>query len=246
MIVGWDDSGASAQSPVWSFTTGINNPPNAPSNPNPANGSINIPIDTDLSWTCGDPDGDIVAFDIYFGTVNPPPQVANNVTEYDPGLLELNTTYYWKIVAWDEHGASTAGHIWRFTTVLSQPPEAPIIEGPPSGKAGVEYCITVHSNGQNGDEFMYIIDWGDGATSGWLGPHSQGEPIEACYTYYFTGNYYIRAKAKDTFGFESEWSEPFSVNIPRNKAFIFKLNIVSMLLERFPILYQLLYLMKLN
>ncbi|KYK26609.1 hypothetical protein AYK20_03545 [Thermoplasmatales archaeon SG8-52-1] len=240
MIVAWDDNGASAQSPVWRFTTGINNPPNAPSNPHPANDSTNIPIDTNLSWVCGDPDGDIVAFDVYFGPVNPPPLVANNVTEYDPGLLEINTTYYWKIVAWDEYGASSAGDIWRFTTVPNQAPEPPNIEGPPSGKAGIEYCITVHTNGQDGDDFMYIVDWGDDSTSGWLGPYQQGEPIEICHTYLFTGYYNIRAKAKDIYGTESEWSDPFSVNIPRIKSFIFKLDLINHLSDKFPILYQLL------
>jgi hypothetical protein len=242
MIVAWDDSGASAQGPDWSFTTGTNNPPYKPINPIPANGSTNVDIDIDIKWDGGDPDGDIVAYDVYFGTTNPPPQVVYNVTEYSPGILELNTTYYWKIVAWDEHGASSKGDIWMFKTIISLPPEPPILDGPSSGKAGVEYCLTVYSTGSNEDEFMYLIDWGDETTSGWIGPYPQGVPQEVCHTYYSTGNYNIRAKAKDSYGTESEWSDTFSVNIPRNRASIFKLNLISWILERFQIINRLLYL----
>jgi hypothetical protein len=241
-IVAWDDSEASAQSPIWIFTTSSNNPPNKPLNVYPPNGSTDIPIDIELRWTGGDPDDDHVSFDIYFGTTNPPPLVANNVTEYNTGILEYNTTYYWKLVAWDEHGASTEGDVWNFKTqeLGPEPPEAPIVEGPPSGKAGEEYCITVNSTGENGEEFMYIIDWGDETTSGWLGPYQQGNPIEVCHTYLFTGNYHIRAKAKDSYGQESEWSDPFSVNIPRNRIFMLRFSILRMIFERFPILYQIL------
>jgi len=46
-----------------------NNPPNVPSNPEPSNGSTNVYISVDLNWTGGDPDGDPVTFDIYFGTM---------------------------------------------------------------------------------------------------------------------------------------------------------------------------------
>jgi hypothetical protein len=35
---------------------------------------------------------------------------------YDPGTLEYGTLYYWRIVAWDSHGASTEGPLWHFST----------------------------------------------------------------------------------------------------------------------------------
>jgi hypothetical protein len=43
-------------------------------------------------------------------------------TTYDPGTLNFITTYYWKIIAWDNHGASTGGPLWRFTTKVNSPP----------------------------------------------------------------------------------------------------------------------------
>jgi hypothetical protein len=35
---------------------------------------------------------------------------------YDPEELTYNTTYYWQIVAWDNHSASATGPLWHFTT----------------------------------------------------------------------------------------------------------------------------------
>ena len=240
MIIAWDDFGSSTEGPIWSFSTGSNNPPYVPYGERPHNGSTNVPINANLSWSCGDPDGDSVSFDVYFGTTNPPPQVASNVSYYDPGTLEFDTRYYWKVVAWDEHGASTSGPIWWFETEANgqHPPNTPEIDGPPSGKAGVEYCITVNSTEIDGDDVLYLVDWGDGTTSGWIGPFTQGESEEVCHTYNFPGYFNIRAKAKDINGLESEWSEPFSVNIPRNRAYIFRLNILNVIFVRFPIIYR--------
>jgi hypothetical protein len=78
-------------------------PPYQPSNPNPVNGSMDVSVNVDLDWTGGDPDGDQVKYDVYLGTTSMPPIVVSNqsITTYDPGLLNFNTTYFWKIVAWD-------------------------------------------------------------------------------------------------------------------------------------------------
>jgi hypothetical protein len=34
--------------------------------------------------------------------------------------MSYSTDYYWKIVSWDNHGASTTGPIWDFTTIEQQ------------------------------------------------------------------------------------------------------------------------------
>jgi len=95
-----------------------NQPPAQPSNPNPPNNSTNQQINTQLSWTCTDPENDPLTYDVYFGTVNPPPQVTTGQTgtTYNPGTLNYSTTYYWKVVAHDDHGNTTEGQVWSFTT----------------------------------------------------------------------------------------------------------------------------------
>lgn len=98
-----------------------NNPPNAPTNPSPADGATGVSINADLSWTGGDPDpGDTVTYDVYFEANDSTPDnlICNNVATptCDPGTLAYNTPYYWYVVATDNHSASTTGGTWDFTT----------------------------------------------------------------------------------------------------------------------------------
>jgi outer membrane protein assembly factor BamB len=115
--VGGDTSGNGV---LYAFRSTPNQTPSQPSNPSPANHATGASINADLSWTGGDPDtGDTVTYDVYFGTSSSPPLVSNDQsgTIYDPGTLAGNTKYYWKVVATDNHGASTTGALWDFTTV---------------------------------------------------------------------------------------------------------------------------------
>jgi parallel beta-helix repeat protein len=102
----------------------VNVPPYVPSDPDPENNSLDIAIDSVLTWSGGDPDpGNTVTYDVYFDTSSPPAQVVWNQTEttYDPpDNMDYDTTYYWQIKAWDNHGACTEGLIWVFTT--EEPP----------------------------------------------------------------------------------------------------------------------------
>ena len=100
-------------------TIPINQPPEPPSSPNPEDGAVNQSIEIDLSWTCTDPEGDPLTYDIYFGTEATPTLVISGQTEttYDPGTLENNTEYFWKIVAHDDHSNTTEGVVWSFTTI---------------------------------------------------------------------------------------------------------------------------------
>jgi hypothetical protein len=100
-----------------------NTPPYTPSNPSPGNGSAENSIDLTLHWTGGDPDAyDTVTYDVYFGMTNPPQKIISNQsnTYYQADILNYNMTYYWKVVSWDNKGASSSGPIWSFTTVQTQ------------------------------------------------------------------------------------------------------------------------------
>ena len=113
---------------------GENNPPNKPINPSPPNGAINVDIDADLSWDCSDPDGGSLKFDVFFGSTSPPSQVSWKQSEksYNPGTMNYDTTYYWKIIAWDNHNTSTSGPIWNLKVreegTENQPPVIKIIK----------------------------------------------------------------------------------------------------------------------
>ncbi|MEM0466722.1 MAG: Ig-like domain-containing protein [Candidatus Thermoplasmatota archaeon] len=97
----------------------LNNPPYEPTNPLPENNSVNISTGTTLSWTGGDPDNDTVTYDIYFGTTNTPSKIVSNhsnSTFIFTDTLQYTTTYFWRIVARDNHSATTQGPLWKFTT----------------------------------------------------------------------------------------------------------------------------------
>jgi len=107
---------------VWSFTT-----LGAVSGPNPADGTVDAKPSVVLSWDAG---AVAASHEVYFGT--DADAVANATTaspeykgakalgeeSYDPGMLTLNTAYYWRI---DEVNSTStdspwAGNVWSFTT----------------------------------------------------------------------------------------------------------------------------------
>ncbi len=162
-IIPWDNYHEPAQTiPIWHFTT--NYRPYQPHNPFPPDESVNVSNEVTLSWIGGDPDSsDIVTYDVCFGTSNPPPHVVSNQTgtSYDPGILLNLTTYYWKIVPWDNHGVSNVSVVWSFTT--SPPDHAPYPPSnpfPPDGATGVLPNITLSWEGGDpdpGDAVTYDV-----------------------------------------------------------------------------------------
>ncbi len=87
-------------------------PPGQASDPNPADGATGA-WPSNLSWT---PGSDTASYNVYFGTDNPPPFVANQAaTTFEPELLLYNTTYYWRIDSVNPEGTIT-GPLWSFTT----------------------------------------------------------------------------------------------------------------------------------
>ncbi|MDP8206527.1 MAG: formylglycine-generating enzyme family protein [Candidatus Electryonea clarkiae] len=95
--------------------------PLTPSNPVPGKATTLVPLTTTLSWSCIDPEGDSLTYDVYFGTDSIPDNeelvaINQSQTTFDPGTLNINTTYYWKIVAKDDYDNKTEGPVWSFTT----------------------------------------------------------------------------------------------------------------------------------
>jgi hypothetical protein len=50
------------------------------------------------------------------GSVEHKGSIALGAESYDPGLLEANTTYYWRVDEVDGQGNTTKGLLWMFTT----------------------------------------------------------------------------------------------------------------------------------
>jgi len=95
-----------------------NNPPNPPSNPIPSDNASSVSLNTNLCWTCSDPENDPLTYDVYFGLSSNPSILNSGQSEiaYELETLIGETTYYWKIIAYDNHNNSTTSSIWQFTT----------------------------------------------------------------------------------------------------------------------------------
>jgi len=103
---------------IWSFTT-----PGAVGNPNPSNGAEDVKMTTTLSWTPAD---SAASSDLYFGadadavknatTVSPEYKGnrAPGSENYDPGKLDWNSMYYWRVDA-VYTDSIMKGLVWSFT-----------------------------------------------------------------------------------------------------------------------------------
>jgi hypothetical protein len=233
-VVAWDVYEFSTVGSIWSFTTEENAAPNTPSEPDPYDGEADVYIGHLLFWTGGDPNpGDSVSYDLYFGTTNPPPLEAEDLlsTAYDPGIMELDTNYYWQVISEDSQGLTTDGPIWHFTTESepSNPPGAPDIDGPMSGNPGTSYDYKFNSVDLDGDTVKYYIDWGDGNTDE-TGFNPSGNDVTVSHTWAASGKYTITAYAEDSTGKTSSTST-FQVTMPKEKMVFY---LFQRILERFP------------
>jgi hypothetical protein len=100
----WDLDGRPVNQPILQATA-----------PGPADGAVNVPLGTVLSWT---PGANMLGNEVFFGTTPNPGAAefrsAQPGTIFDPGPLDLNVTYYWRI---DTVTAveTVEGEVWSFT-----------------------------------------------------------------------------------------------------------------------------------
>jgi PKD repeat protein len=106
----------------------------------------------------------------------------------------------------------------------NEPPLNPLISGLSEGESGEEYEYNFVTLDPEGDNVYYFIDWGDENNEGWLGPYDSGQSIDVTHSWNKQGYYTLKAKAKDIYGFESEWSE-FEVEMPKSKSKTYQNNI---------------------
>jgi len=135
-VVAKDGRDGETSGDTWMFSVieGENHPPVKPHSPVPENGAIVQYNAFVLKWECSDPDGDQLTYDVYLDISNPPQKKIYSAIQNPSAQisqLDMNTKYYWCVIAKDGKGGMTSGDVWHFTTKRdNKPPVAPYDPNP--------------------------------------------------------------------------------------------------------------------
>jgi len=112
------------------------------------------------------------------------------------------------------------------------PPTSPYVYGQSLGNIGERYEYSFGTSEPDNDDVFYYIDWGDGTDSGWIGPYSSEKTIKINHTWDESNTYEVKAKAKDIYGYESNWSDSLEINIRKFRRNTIIVEIFEELIER--------------
>jgi nitrous oxidase accessory protein len=118
-------------------------------------------------------------------------------------------------------------------------PSKPTITGPVNVKPGKKYEYSFAATDPNSDNIFIYIDWGDKTDSNWTGPYQSGELIILQHSWSEKDTFIVTARAKDENGYYGYLATK-EIHSPKNNVIFYPLFIY--LLERFPIVEKLLYL----
>nr|MBN2277973.1 hypothetical protein [candidate division Zixibacteria bacterium] len=152
-------------------------------------------------------------------------------TYFDGGdEVQVGSDYYWnlgnKITACGAREVQTFGMSVEITSMskgslnlevrLAQnsPPADPAIPtGETDGYFGVNYNYAANTTDVEENQCYYRFCWEEGDTTGWFGPYDSGTDCIQSHQWADEGTYNVKAQAKDSWGFESNWSDALSVFI---------------------------------
>jgi chitinase len=151
---------------------------------------------------------------IYWGTSSgnySDSQDVGAATQYTIPDLQDGLTYYFAVKAYDDGNESDYSQEISHTvaTPNSSPTTPSVPSGPASGFIQTGYSFSSTASDPENDMLQYQYDWGDGVISGW------GNSTQS-HTWSNTGNYCVKARARDTLGATSGWSSCGSINIGLN------------------------------
>src|ERR1051326_4929583 len=202
------DANHAWSAPVW-ITTAAAAPPVAFSQSSPANAAVNQSVSGTLSWQSS---SGATQYDVYLDGSNPPTTIvsANQAgTSYAYSGLSTSSTYYWKIVAKNVTGSTTAtGAPWNFTTIPPSPGAFTLVS-PASGATGQSLSGTLSwqssTNATQYDVYLGTVN----------PPTTVVSPNQAGTSYPYTGLsngtvYYWKVVAKNSGGSTTGTGAPWN------------------------------------
>lgn len=116
----------------------------------------------------------------------------------------------------DECGNTSSHTSWVNIQETNYPPYTPIIKGPKYGAVNNYINYKFVSEDFDENEVWFYIEWGDDQKDEWIGPFASGEKTTICHKWLKRGPFIIRAKARDGYKNESDWTT-FNVTMPKCK-----------------------------
>lgn len=201
-IVAEDDYGLRTLSPFWTFTTEplSAQAPGIPFGPFPADGATEQPVDVTLSWSCTDPNGDPLTYDVAMGPAGGTLlRISAGQTETSLAVTGLlyEQGYDWMVTARDDGGLTTSGPIWTFTT-----------KNDPNQQDGVFAELTVQRNiGYDGS----TVSRNDFAAARFDSAYAPDGPVTPLQPNAVSCNSYALVWQGDHY-FYSDWQNPMFLN----------------------------------
>jgi len=190
-----------------------NNEPNTPNRPSGETlGYVGPSYSYSYSTSTTDPDGDSVRYWLWWDddTGNWTNWVSSGSSASASHSWSSPGTYYVRAQAQDIHGAYSSLSSSLNVTIVNRLPNTPSTpSGPTSVCTGTSYTYSTRTTDPDTNQTRYYFDWGDGTWT-WTDWLWSGSTAYASHSW-CSGTYYVKAKAQDTWGGESGWSNNLKV-----------------------------------
>ena len=167
--------------------------------------------DVTLAWD-DNTEPDLDGYKLYYGTSSRNYSASvdvGNTTQYTLSGLTEGTTYYFAATAYDslDNESDFSAEVVHAVNAPNNAPGTPEKPtGPTSGYTQTNYNFSTSATDPDGDDLVYMYDWGDGTSSGW-GTANRGHSWSS------TGSFCVKARAKDGDDAVSGWSACHTINI---------------------------------
>jgi len=162
---------------------------------------------------------------IYYNNINDG-VVDYGTNQWDDGIG--NGGNYWSYYTGQDEDDDGIGDIPQTIEGNGNKDDYPFIEpfSPPQipntplglvmGSTGTMYTYSTTTTDSSFNMVQYGWDWdGDFIVDEWSKFYKSQEPCDMIYQWDETGTYAIRVKAMDNYGFQSDWSDPLHVSMPK-------------------------------
>ena len=210
------DTGASAWSEIWEFTTAapvVPEPPLPPALAGPSDQEIVPIMSPTLNWNSVD---GVTSYHLQVSTGTDFLDLSvdeSAIEETSSALSELadNTIYFWRVKAVNEDGESDWSDVWQFTVAVPIPvPAMPLLVAPTDGSDGLEVELSISWEAVEGAE-SYDVQLGDSEdfSSPLIDASGLGEAMLLASGLEHSVEYYWRARGVNESG-AGAWSEVWS------------------------------------